>query len=78
MLGYWTSFAATGVPSIPGGPAWTPYRSSSHILRLDQGKLVYFDAVSSIIAPSGKRCTRTYWANRERWAAALLAPARIR
>ena len=44
MLGYWTSFAATGVPSIPGGPAWTPYRSSSHILRLDQGKLVYFDA----------------------------------
>jgi len=44
IIGYWTSFATSGVPSIPSGPAWPPYKSSSPILRLDQGKLSDFDA----------------------------------
>jgi para-nitrobenzyl esterase len=46
MLEYWTSFAATGVPVAREAPAWTPFESSSRVLRLDQGKVGYFDAAT--------------------------------
>jgi para-nitrobenzyl esterase len=25
MIGYWTQFAETGDPNLPGAPAWAPY-----------------------------------------------------
>jgi para-nitrobenzyl esterase len=46
MLSYWTSFARTGIPSVPGGIVWAPYESSSQVIKLDQGKVRYFAAAA--------------------------------
>jgi carboxylesterase type B len=29
MIGYWTTFAATGNPNFSGAPLWSPYNSST-------------------------------------------------
>jgi para-nitrobenzyl esterase len=47
MIAYWTSFATSGVPRARDAPAWTPFETSSHILRLDQGTVDYFDAAAA-------------------------------
>jgi para-nitrobenzyl esterase len=44
MMAYWTSFASTGKPQVPGMPVWTPFRSSRDVMRLEPGKLGPFDA----------------------------------
>jgi para-nitrobenzyl esterase len=44
MLQYWTSFAASGVPSAQHAPAWAPFKDGSRVLRLDQKNVDYFDA----------------------------------
>ena len=31
MCRYWTSFAATGVPSAPGLPVWPPFTLSNQV-----------------------------------------------
>jgi para-nitrobenzyl esterase len=51
ILRYWTSFAATGAPLDPNAIAWTPFQTGSHILRLDQGKIGYFDAAAEHHCP---------------------------
>jgi para-nitrobenzyl esterase len=47
MLEYWTSFAATGVPHARAARVWTPFKAGSHVLRLDQGRVDYFDATEA-------------------------------
>ena len=44
MVDYWTSFARSGVPRARSAPPWTSFESGSHILRLDEGTIDYFDA----------------------------------
>jgi para-nitrobenzyl esterase len=44
MMGYWTSFAATGKPQAPGTPVWAHFHSSHDVMRLEPGKLGLFDA----------------------------------
>jgi para-nitrobenzyl esterase len=44
MLGFWTSFAAGGVPRARGVAAWAPFHTSSDVMRLDPGKVKPFDA----------------------------------
>jgi para-nitrobenzyl esterase len=51
MLEYWTSFAATGVPRARGARAWTPFKTGTHILRLDQRDVDYFDATTAHHCP---------------------------
>src|SRR3546814_11394053 len=33
MTDYWTSFAAQGIPSAPGAPAWAPYGAAETFMR---------------------------------------------
>jgi para-nitrobenzyl esterase len=47
MLEYWTSFAATGMPHARNTPAWTSFKTGSHVLRLDQRRVDYFDAAAA-------------------------------
>jgi para-nitrobenzyl esterase len=47
MIDYWTAFARTGLPEAPGQVAWTPYQTSTRVLRLDQGSIHYFDAAAT-------------------------------
>jgi para-nitrobenzyl esterase len=47
MLEYWTSFAKTGVPYAAGSPAWIPFKTGSHVMRLDRTSVRYFDAASA-------------------------------
>jgi len=47
MLRYWTSFAAKGVPHARNTRAWTPFQNGTHVLRLDQGDIGYFDAATA-------------------------------
>jgi para-nitrobenzyl esterase len=44
MIDYWTAFARTATPTAPKNIAWTPFESSAHVLRLDQGPIEYFNA----------------------------------
>jgi para-nitrobenzyl esterase len=44
MMAYWTSFAATGVPSARQSPVWTPFVSAARVMRLEPGKTDFFDA----------------------------------
>ena len=43
MMAYWTSFAATGKPQAAGAPNWMPFRSSQDVMRLEPGRLGFFD-----------------------------------
>jgi para-nitrobenzyl esterase len=47
MLEYWTSFAATGAPRARNARVWTPFKAGSRVLRLDQGRVDYFDATAA-------------------------------
>ncbi|WP_284945041.1 carboxylesterase/lipase family protein [Acidisoma cladoniae] len=47
MMEYWTSFAATGMPAAKGEPAWAPMTSTKKIMRLEPGKVGYFDGASA-------------------------------
>jgi para-nitrobenzyl esterase len=44
MMDYWTSFAATGTPSAQDAPSWAQFVSEDRVMRLEPGKLGYFDA----------------------------------
>ncbi|MCP2260259.1 para-nitrobenzyl esterase [Streptoalloteichus tenebrarius] len=37
MIAYWTSFAATGTPTAPGGPTWPAFRSDTDVLAFAPG-----------------------------------------
>lgn len=47
MMAYWTSFATTGMPAANGGPVWMPMITSMKIMRLEPGKIGYFDAAAA-------------------------------
>ncbi|WP_371345568.1 carboxylesterase/lipase family protein [Ancylobacter sp. IITR112] len=44
MIGYWASFARTGTPVAPGGPAWPVFRADDQVMNLEPGKLGLFNA----------------------------------
>lgn len=37
MMGYWASFARTGVPTAPDAPAWKPYGTDANYMAFAQG-----------------------------------------
>jgi para-nitrobenzyl esterase len=47
MVGYWTSFARSGVPQAAGAPPWVPFRADDTVLRLDPGKVGPFDSAAA-------------------------------
>ncbi|NDG84389.1 MAG: hypothetical protein EBX52_05035 [Proteobacteria bacterium] len=44
MIGYWSSFIKTGVPSAPGAPKWPRYKGPKSVLWLEPGKIKTYDA----------------------------------
>ena len=44
MVAYWSQFAHTGRPSVPGLAAWPRYRSPGDVMRLEPGHVGTFDA----------------------------------
>jgi para-nitrobenzyl esterase len=44
MMADWTSFAKTGKPSAPDAPVWETFRSDATVMRLEPGKVGYFNA----------------------------------
>jgi len=44
MVGYWTSFARTGKPTVAGAPAWPPFTADGKVMNFTPGALGLFDA----------------------------------
>jgi para-nitrobenzyl esterase len=44
MMAYWSSFVRTGSPEAPDSPPWMPFRSATHVMRFEPGKVGGFDA----------------------------------
>src|SRR3984957_3297886 len=47
MIAYWSQFARTGHPSVPGLAAWPAYRSPRDVMRLEPGHVGVFDAAQA-------------------------------
>ena len=47
MIAYWSQFARTGHPSVPGQAAWPAYGSPRDVMRLEPGHVGVFDAAQA-------------------------------
>jgi para-nitrobenzyl esterase len=47
MIAYWSQFAHSGHPAVPGLAAWPAYHSPGDVMRFEPGHVGLFDAASA-------------------------------
>lgn len=67
MIGYWTSFARTGIPTAAGQPAWPSFTPGKHYMKFDAKPVASTDLYPGMYALNEEVMSRRRAAGNQQW-----------